>query len=82
MKRIHIPNYLSALIEKLLNKCLPNSKDIMVPGSTRGSNLSTSISLIKSKLKNILPDTQKIYPPLLLGWKKCAIWYPENFLMP
>ena len=72
----------NALIEKLFNKCLPNSKGIMVPGSTRGSDLSTSISLIKSKLKNILLDTQKIDTPLLLGWKKCAIWYPENFFMP
>ena len=52
----------NALIANLLNKCLPNSDGIMVPGSVNGSHLSASISIIKNKLKDVLSDTQRIDP--------------------
>ena len=40
----------------------------MVPhDSVGGSDLSTNIPLIKSRLKDVLLETQKIYPPHLLG---------------
>ena len=53
----------NALIDKLLNKCLPNSDGIMVPGSVNGSDLSASIiAIIKNKLKDVLLYTQRIDP--------------------
>ena len=34
----------------------------MVPGSTEGSDLSTSIAVLKKKLRGVLLNTQKIDP--------------------
>ena len=47
-------------VDKLLNRCLPNSNGIEVHGSVNGSDLPASISIIKNKLKDVLLDTQRI----------------------
>ena len=67
------------LIEKLFNKCSLDSNGIMIPGSTIGSDLSTSISIVKNKLKGVLLETQNLDPRLNIGWKKSNEWYPDNF---
>lgn len=72
----------NALIDKLLSKCILNSEGIIIPGSVSGSDLSTSISIIKSKLKDVLLETQKFDPNTQVGWKKSDEWYPENFFQP
>ena len=73
----------NALITKLLNKCnTTNSVGIIIPGSTKDSDLSTSISIIKNKLKNALLETQKIDPQLEVGWNESNEWYPINFFQP
>ena len=51
----------NGLIQKLMNRSSTNSLGIIIPGSSSNSDLSTSISLIKNKIKNVL-YTQKIYP--------------------
>ena len=54
------------LAPKLMNTCIPNPLGIMVPGSTEGStegsDLSTSIAVLKKKLRVVLLNTQKIDP--------------------
>ena len=68
------------VIPKVMNKCYPNSQGIMVPGSNENSDLSTSISVIKIKLRDALINTQKICPPCILPrGPKCGDWIPENF---
>ena len=69
------------LIDKLLNKCSPNTDGIMIPGSTNGSDLSASISIIKKKLKDVLLNTQQIDSSYQLGWQKSNEWLPENFFL-
>ena len=69
----------NALIETLLNKWLPNSRGIVIPGSSTGSDLSTSISIVKNKLKDVLLETQKFDPQHQLGWRKSDEWCSENF---
>ena len=53
----------NSLIGNLLDKCSPNKDSIMVPGSSKFSDLTIPISVIKSRLKNHLFDTQKIKTP-------------------
>ena len=68
------------LVPKLMNTCIPNPLGIMVPGSTEGSDLSTSIAVLKKKLRVVLLNTQKIDPlSSILGWSRSNEWYPENF---
>ena len=50
------------LIQKLMNMSSTNSLGIIVAGSSNNSDLSTSISLIKNKIKNVLLSTQKLDP--------------------
>ena len=45
-----------------MNTCIPNHLGIMVPGSTEGSDLSTSIAELNNKLRGVLLNTQKIDP--------------------
>ena len=52
----------NGLIQKLMNRSSTNSLGIIIPGSSSNSDLSTSISLIKNKIKNVLLFTQKIDP--------------------
>ena len=68
------------LVPKLMNTCIPNPLGIMVPGSTEGSDLSTSIAVLKKKLRVVLLNNQKIDPlSSILGWSRSNEWYPENF---
>ena len=48
------------LIGSLLNVCFPNQVGIMVPGSSKGSDMSAPISSIKMKLKHILFGIQRL----------------------
>ena len=72
----------NTFIKKLLNKCVLNSEGIIIPGFVSGSDSSTSISFIKSKLKNILLETQKCDQNTQVGWSKSDEWYPEKFFSP
>ena len=69
------------LIPKLMNKCYPNSKGVIVPGSSKNSDLAMSISAIKEKLKGILLSTQKLCQLNNLHGKPKIHneWTPENF---
>ena len=49
----------NSVIDKLLNKCSPNPNGIMIPGSSSCSDMSAPISVIKTRLKSILLNTQK-----------------------
>ena len=42
-----------------MNKCKPNSKGVVIPGSADFSDLISPISVIKKKLKSFLLDVQK-----------------------
>ena len=65
----------SNLVPKLMNTCIPNPLGIMVPDSTEGSDLSTSIAVLKKKLRVVLLNTQKIYPlSSILGWSTSNEW--------
>ena len=69
------------LIPKLINKCYPNSKGVVVPGSSKNSDLSMSISVMKKKLKGVLLTTQKLCQLNNLHGKTKIHdeWMPENF---
>ena len=69
----------NSLIKNILNKCVPNSEGILIPGSTQGSDLTAPICGIKSKLRDALLEVQKIDPCHELGWNKSNLWYPVNF---
>ena len=63
----------NGLIGKIFDKCKPNDKYIMVPGSSQNSDLSTPISLVKNRLNDILLGTQKLSIP----GRPCE-WMPHN----
>ena len=70
----------NGLIQKLMNRSSTNSLGIIIHGSSSNSDLSTSISLIKNKIKNVLLYTQKIDPlKTLIGQSRSMEWYPDNF---
>ena len=50
----------NGLIGNLLDTCEPNANNIMVPGSSKFSDLSAPISVIKSRLKTHLLHFQQI----------------------
>ena len=66
-------------LKHLMNKCAPNSNGIMIPGSAKGSDLSTHVLGIKKKLKDVLLDVQRLDTPSNQGWNKSNSWFPENF---
>ena len=71
----------NSLSVKLLTKCTPNDSGIMVPGSTPFSDMTTPISIVKRKLKNILLETQKQNPgdPLVgENWSMCNFLHPSQ----
>ena len=64
----------NSLHKKVLNQSLLENKDgVLIPGSTFGSDITTPITIIKRKLRDVLLETQKSDP---LGSDD---WYPENF---
>ena len=58
----------------------PHDSGLILPGSTKDSDLSISIRTAKHKLRDVLLNTQ-IVDPLkdLLGWSGSQDWHPENF---
>ena len=69
----------NGLIQNFMNRSSTNSLGIIIPGSS-SNILSTSISLIKNKIKNVLLFTQKIDPlETLIGHSRSMEWYPDNF---
>ena len=68
------------LIGTLLNKCLPGPTGLMVPGSSACSDMSTPISYVKNKLKNILLHTQKLDTHSQFDKSRSKEWNAENFL--
>ena len=68
------------LVPKIMSSCYPNSKGIMVPGSSKNSDLSMSISVIKKKLRDVLICTQKFCPTNTFNSRfQDGEWTPENF---
>ena len=67
------------LIGTLLNRCFPNPAGIMVPGSYENSDMSTPISYIKNKLKNMLLHTQKLDTQSQFDKSRLKEWNLENF---
>ena len=63
----------NSLINSILDKCMPNDKNIMIPGSSKNSDLSAPISIVKGRLKNILFNTQRITTP-----GRVHEWLPDN----
>ena len=63
----------NSLIDKVLDSPLTNEKNIVIPGSAKFSDLSSPISVIKSRVKRLLFETQQLKPP------GCKIeWLPIN----
>ena len=67
----------NSLIRRLLNRCSPNENGKMVPGSSECSDLSAPISLIKTRLKDILFKTQMLETP-----GRAKEWMPHNNFTP
>ena len=63
----------NSLIGKTIDKCKPNERNIMVPGSSGFSDLSAPISIIKSRVKSILFEAQKLTTP-----GREIEWFPYN----
>ena len=70
-------NIWNGLIGNLLDKCVPNKDNIMVPGSSKYSDLSAPISIIKCRLKNHLLKAQHIKTP-----GRPNEWMPNNSWAP
>ena len=67
----------NSVIGLVLNKCSPNDNGIMVPGSSKCSDISAPISIIKNKLKDTLLKTQKLETP-----GRAKEWLPDNNFKP
>ena len=63
----------NSLIDKVLDRCDPNSNNIVIPGSSANSDLSTPISVVKNRVKAILHDAQNRVIP-----GREMKWLPEN----
>ena len=68
------------LIPKLMNIGYLNSEGIIIPGSSKNSDITASISFIKNKLRDVLLFTQKLCPIKdNKGNAESNDWFPENF---
>ena len=64
----------NSLNKTIWNHCLLENKNgVLIPGSTFGSDITTPISIIKRKLRDVLLETQNLDP------LKSDEWYPRNF---
>ena len=63
----------NSLIDKVLDKCTPDSNNIVIPGSSGWSDLSSPISIVKNRVKSILLETQNKVTP-----GREIEWLPEN----
>ena len=71
--QLHSAIRVNSLIDKVLDSPLTNEKNIVIPGSAKFSDLSSPISVIKSRVKRLLFETQQLKPP------GCKIeWLPIN----
>ena len=50
----------NSLVGAVLNKCSPSNNGVIIPGSTENSDMSASIAMVKSKLKELLKNIQII----------------------
>ena len=64
----------NSFIGTLLNKCTPGNNGIVIPGSTIHSDMSASVKLIKTKLKDFLIKIQSDHDS--------DEWIPKNFHVP
>ena len=63
--------------KNVMNQLLLTNKDgVLIPGSTFGSDITTPITVIKRKLRDVLLDTQNS------NSLNSEDWYPENFYQP
>ena len=61
------------MIDKVLDPCIPLSDNIVIPGSSKYSDLSSPISVIKNRVKNTLFKAQQEEVP------GCELeWLPAN----
>jgi hypothetical protein len=67
----------NGLIGNVLDKCESNKDNIMIPGSSNYSDLSTPITIVKNRLKDHLFNIQKIKTP-----GRPNEWMPNNFWAP
>ncbi|NRB82093.1 MAG: hypothetical protein HRU38_26155 [Saccharospirillaceae bacterium] len=67
------------LIGTVLNNSSPNSHGIIIQGSSDCSDLSTPISYIKKKLKDLLFGIQKLDAQSQFDKSRCKEWNSENF---
>ena len=65
----------NAVIGLVLEKCVPHSSNVIIPGSSINSDLSASIAAVKNKLKKYLMDIQKSNLPC-----RPNEWLPSNFM--
>ena len=64
----------NSMNKKVLNQCLLTNKDgVLIPGSTFGSDITTPITVIKRKLRDVLLNTQASDP------LESDDWCPKNF---
>ena len=63
----------NSLIGKVLDKCIPDANNIVIPGSCNFSDLSSPISVVKNRVKAILFETQKTATP-----GRELEWLPQN----
>ena len=64
----------NSINKKVLNQCLLKNKDgVLIPGSTFGSDITTPVTVIKKKLRDVLMDTQASSP------LESDDWNPGNF---
>ena len=68
------------LIDKLMNKCIPNKDGLIIEGSAKDSDLATPVSTIKTGLRGVLIGVQKLDTAAQLGWRKSDEWLLENFM--
>ena len=72
-------NTWNSLIDKVLDRCDPNLNNIVIPGSSAYSDLSTPISVVKNRLKAILYETQnKVIPGREIEWLPENNWCTSN----
>ena len=63
----------NSLIDKVLDRCNPGVNNIVIPGSSKFSDLSSPISVVKNRVKAILQETQNQKVP-----GREIEWLPQN----
>ena len=63
----------NSLIDKVLDRCNPGVNNIVIPGSSKFSDLSSPVSVVKNRVKAILQETQNQKVP-----GREIEWLPQN----